>query len=319
MAKIVIVLVVVVVGVIGGGIGWWLVSSRPAQPGMTSQTSFVVAKNQPAGKTVDRLARAGLIRSAGVAKLYLFVTGLDRQLQSGTFLLAPNQSLVEILAALTRSPQDVWVVIPEGWRREQIARRLDAALAGEEKAFVAKQFVALTATMEGKLFPDTYLVPRYATAEDTVAMLLNNYTAKVGELDQQSLILASLVERETRTDVDRRIVAGIMAKRLEAGWPLQVDATVQYARDSLKCAQIGPECDWWAPLADSRFPSAYNTYLHPGLPPAPIANPGLASIQAVLAPQSTDYWFWLHTPDGQTFFARDFEEHNLNVDKYLKP
>lgn len=272
--------------------------------GDQAQINFVIIKNEPAGSVLTRLIQERLIHNFWVAKLYLQGTGLDQKVRPGSYLLSRSQSLEELLVSLTSGPRDVWVTIPEGFRREQIAQRFESF-----DQFDKSEFLRLTATSEGKLFPDTYLVPLYATAENVVDMLLENFSVKVGEISQNNLIIASLVEREVRNPADRPVIAGIIIKRLEAGWPLQIDATVQYVSGNSK--------DWWPKAIDTKKPSAFNTYINIGLPPAPIANPGLAVIQAVLRPEKTDYWYYLSDSQGVTHFAKTLNEHNLNIDKYL--
>lgn len=253
---------------------------------------------------MTRLAQERLIHNYWVAKLYLQGTGLDQKVRPGSYLLSRSQSLEELLISLTAGPRDIWVTIPEGFRREQIAERFESFAQ-----FDKSEFLRLTATSEGKLFPDTYLVPLYATTENVVDMLLQNFAKKVGEISDDNLIIASLVEREVRNPDERPTVAGIILKRWEAGWPLQIDATVQYVQGDSK--------DWWPKDIDTKKPSAYNTYMNVGLPPSPIANPGLAVIQAVLKPEKTDYWYYLSDSKGITRFAKTLREHNLNIDKYL--
>lgn len=272
--------------------------------GDQAQINFVIIKNEPAGSVLTRLIQERLIHNFWVAKLYLQGTGLDQKVRPGSYLLSRSQSLEELLISLTAGPRDIWVTIPEGFRREQIAERFESFAQ-----FDKSEFLRLTATSEGKLFPDTYLVPLYATTENVVDMLLQNFAKKVGEISDDNLIIASLVEREVRNPDERPTVAGIILKRWEAGWPLQIDATVQYVQGDSK--------DWWPKDIDTKKPSAYNTYMNVGLPPSPIANPGLAVIQAVLKPEKTDYWYYLSDSKGITRFAKTLGEHNLNIDKYL--
>ena len=131
--------------------------------------------------------------------------------------------------------------------------------------------------------------------------------------------MASLVEREAKHDDDRPVIAGIMLKRLKADWPLQIDATLQYALANLRCIAKS-SCDWWIvpTAADKKINSAYNTYLNNGLPPAPICNPGLSSIKAVVNPQTNNYWFYISDSKGQMHYAKTIEEHNENIAKYLR-
>ncbi|KKW02690.1 MAG: hypothetical protein UY36_C0004G0006 [Parcubacteria group bacterium GW2011_GWA1_49_11] len=284
------------------GFAWWTGQLAPANSTDEKTYSFIIPLGQSASQTTTSLFSQKLIRSQLAANLYLKFSGLDKKIRPGTYFLSPSLHLKPLLESLTAGPRDVWITFPEGWRREQIATRLAANL----QTFNPQTFLTLTATLEGRLFPDTYLIPTYATEEDLVTMLTSNFSRKVGFIDPDDLILASLVERETRRPSDRPTVAGILKKRLAAGWPLQVDATIQYARGD------------WSPITNTRIPSVYNTYIHLGLPPTPIANPGLDSINAVRNPKNTPYWYYLHDAQGEIHYATTISQHNSNVDKYLR-
>ncbi|MBU0569962.1 endolytic transglycosylase MltG, partial [Patescibacteria group bacterium] len=135
----------------------------------------------------------------------------------------------------------------------------------------------------------------------------------------QIITLASLLERETITDAERPIVAGIIYKRLKNDWPLQIDASVQYAVSSAKCKVQSVKCDWWPILTLNDLEetnSPYNTYKFTGLPPAPIASPGISSIRAAISPEESSYWYYIHA-DGQIYYAKTLAEHNQNVRVYL--
>ncbi len=130
------------------------------------------------------------------------------------------------------------------------------------------------------------------------------------------IILASVVEREGRTDEDRPVIAGILLKRLKADWPLQTDATIQYALGYQPF-----EKSWWKKFLsadDKKIKSPYNTYIHQGLPPGPIANPGLSSINAVISLKETSYWYYLHDPKGVAHFGVTLEDHEKNIATYLQ-
>ena len=278
-----------------------------------SEQTLVIANNESANVILQKLVNQKLIRSYWVAKLYLQGLGLDQRLRPGSYSLTQSLFLSEIFKTLTSGPKDVWVTIPEGFRREQIAQKF-----ANFELFDANEFLSLTASSEGRLFPDTYLVPLQANAKDVISMMSKNFGNRVGEISHENLILASLVEREVRVDTDRKIVAEIILKRLEEGWPLQIDATIQYAVDSAKCQVLSVKCEFWKPIYDTKFESKYNTYLNSGLPPTPIANPGIESINAVLKPTESEYWYYLSDTKGVTHFAKTLAEHNLNVDKYLR-
>lgn len=304
-------LVLVIISSFVAGYFWWSDQLTAPQPGSQSQVTLNVSPDETATGVIANLASLRLIKSPFVAKVYLKFTGLDQKIRPGSYTLSPAGNLPDLFAALTSGPKDIKITIPEGWRREQIASRLAANLTNFDSA----SFIHKTATLEGQLFPDTYLIPPAASVSDVIAIFTSNFTDKThlnpkSKTDLDNLILASLVEREARYDADRPTIAGILIKRLDQGWPLQVDAALQYAQ--------GKAPDWWAPVTDTQLASPYNTYLHSGLPPAPIANPGLAAITAVLHPQNTDYWYYLTGTDGITYYARTLAQHNLNIDKYLK-
>jgi UPF0755 protein len=130
------------------------------------------------------------------------------------------------------------------------------------------------------------------------------------------MVLASLVEREGRTAKDRPVIAGILLRRLKADWPLQVDATLQYA-----LGYQASDKTWWKKELtddDKKINSPYNTYMNTGLPPQPICNPGMESIQAAIYPTSSEYWYYIHDPTGAVHYARTIAEHEANVAKYLR-
>jgi UPF0755 protein len=299
---------------------WFWFQLQPVSSG-TQKISFVVTKSESGDSIIRRLQTTGLIRSTIVAKIYLRLTNTSHRLKPGGYSLTPASSTPQIFAVLVSGPADIWVTIPEGWRREQIAARLGNSLTN----FSAYEFNQLSATYEGQLFPDTYLLPALATPSSVLSIFLKNFTKKTNldptlPADRQTLILASLVEREANTDSDRLLIAGILQKRLAANWPLQVDASVQYATSTKACMATPIEvCDWWQEILDTTYPSPYNTYLNPGLPPGSISNPGLASIRAAKEPQTSSYWYYLTAPDGQTHYAATLEEHQQNIDKYLQP
>jgi len=139
------------------------------------------------------------------------------------------------------------------------------------------------------------------------------------EIIEEDLIMASLLERETITDDERPVVAGILFKRLEADWPLQVDAAVQYGVASSNLDSSGTTDEYWPILTseDIDSDSKYNTYKYPGLPPAPISNPGISALEAAVAPEDSEYWYYIHDPDGNIHYAVTLEQHNENVRKYL--
>lgn len=296
---------------LAGGIVWWFWASSPVCRADCPPQIFLVKKGEGLGSIAQRLEEEKLIRSSVAFQILTAREGLTRKIQAGDFRLNPKMSPLEISQQLTHGTLDRWVTLPEGWRREEIAEKLELEL----EKFNKVEFLSLTKNLEGQLFPDTYLIPKEADAQRVVSMLTANFEKKTAKLnpDQQALIMASILEREALLDADRPIIAGLLLKRLNAGWPLQADATVQYV--------VGTPKEWWPKnltKEDLRLKSPYNTYLSRGLPPAPIANPGLATIKAVLQPQETDYWYYLSDNEGKMHYAKTIEEHNKNIEKYLR-
>ncbi len=310
-------ILVVVIAVAAVSFLLWKSNSEAPIPGSDRQVSFTIAKNQSAAQTIKNLKSEQIIKSDLVARVYLRVTGLDKRIKPGAYLVSSGQSLTEVVAVLIAGPKDIWVTIPEGWRREQAAGKLVELIPGFDTA----DFLTKTAPLEGQLFPDTYLIPTDATVDAVLTIFQKNFAKKSGltlPADRDILIIASMIEREAREGTDRPKVASVLYNRLDIGMALQIDATVQYAKDSQNCQLSIVNCQFWKPIFDTKFPSQYNTYLRPGLPPGPIASPGLASIQAALVPDQTDFLYYLTGNDGVTYFARTLSEHNSNVQKYLK-
>jgi UPF0755 protein len=312
--------------------------SRPASDDPTPVV-FVVEPGETAGDIALRLKRLGLITDAELFRQLAHYQEADSKLEAGRYELRANMTMGEIIETLQHGRlEEVAVTIPEGWRAEQIAEVL-----AEEVGVDGAQFLDLVregrfdheflqsrppeATLEGFLFPDTYLLPVQPTALDVVERMLKNFDQRfTAEMRQTAVVeremtiyevvtLASIVEREAVVAEERPIIAGVFLNRLEEGMNLDSCPTVQYA--------LGYQEDtgqWWkTPLALEELDhvnSPYNTYLHQGLPPGAICNPGLASIQAVLKPVETDYLYFLAKGDGSHAFAKTFEEHLQNQQKY---
>lgn len=306
---------------------WFSAQSQPINPQADTQINLSISRGSSLDAIGEKLLDARLIRSLAAFKIQVFLSGLSDKLQAGDFMLSQRQNLKSIVNALTLATFDRRVTLIEGWRREQIAQAIVDAFSRDNKdySFDAEQFRALSAPLEGQLFPDTYSFPKDVTAQEVIDILTARFRDQTvtllnqsGLTDAEALVLASLVEREALTDAERPIVAGILLKRLNQGWPLQVDATLQYAKATATCRLL--TCDWWPKnitKADLAKPSPFNTYLNPGLPPSPIANPSLASLKAAYDPSPTAFYFYLHDPSGNIRYAKTIEEHNANVSRYL--
>lgn len=311
-------LLLIFVALVTGGTFWWYSVAKPPSAD-TSSRDFLIVKGSSASQIGNKLEKEGFIRSALAFKIYVQVSGKARSIQAGEYKLFQSYSLFKMVDELTRGPAEIWVTIPEGLRREEIAARFASAF-GQGEGFT-QEFLSASADLEGFLFPDTYLFPKDVEATSVVKKMRSTFDVKTAELKEginastltlrEIIILASIIERETKTDEERPMVAGVLINRLNIGMGLQADATVQYA--------VGSARSWWPILTkdDLLVNSPYNTYRFRGLPPAPIANPGFSSIKAAVFPEDSDYLYYLHDSKGQVYFARTLAEHNENVRKYL--
>ena len=313
--KFLLLIFILAVLIIGGSF-WGYQNVKPVSSSGVF-TNFIISKGQSAGSVADSLQTAGLIKSALAFRIYVRLTNQSSKIETGEFRLSPSMSLFQVVDQLQKGPIEIWVTIPEGLRREEIAQRFASAL-GKDQSFV-NEFLMSAKSEEGYLFPDTYLFPKDVTATAIVKKMLATFDSKVSSITpvgtslsrSDLIILASILERETKTDQERPIVAGILINRLNAGMSLQVDATVQYA--------VGTSKNWWPILSldDLKINSRFNTYKFTGLPPSPIANPGISSITAAFHPTANDYFYYIHDSNSQIHYAKTLEEHNANIRKYL--
>lgn len=305
--------------VVGIGLMWWIDSTSPIDERDLQSQVFTVSSGEGVRSIASRLAQDGLIRSPISFYIVVKLLGIERKIEAGDFRLNRSMHAKDIAKELTHGILDIWITTLEGWRVEEIATKLT-----KELDIPAQEF--LKWAQEGYMFPDTYLISKDATAsaiaknfQDTfdvrVTTAMREDTKKTGLTIEEVIVLASIVEREGKSEEDRPVIAGILLNRLKADWPLQADATLQYA-----LGYQANEKSWWKKYLtdeDKKISSPFNTYEHVGLPPFPISNPGLSSIRAVIYPAKTDYWYYLHDPNGGVHYAKTLEEHNANVDKYL--
>lgn len=298
--------------------------------------TFAVRPGESVAEIARRLQQQGFIRDAELFRLFVRVNGLDQSINAGSFTLRKNMNVQEIARALQRgTAAEVTVTIPEGRRLEEIAELLQrqvgvnadeflrlARRANYDYAFLRD--LPAGASLEGYLFPDTYRLPANPTAQDAILRMLDNYGQKVapamagatasGRTPREVLVVASIVEREAVVATERPTIASVYLNRLKIGMPLQADPTTQYALG------FDPKQNtWWRTLTvdDYKYidPAGYNTYINPALPPGPIASPGLSSIQAVLNPAKTDFFFFVAAcnGDGTHQFSRTFAEHQRKL------
>jgi len=335
------------VAVLAGFSLWWESGLKPVDSSGMKKVSFVITRGETVRQIALRLREATLIQDPLSFKLFVLFTGLARKIQAGSYQFSPSQSTPDIVGILARGVKDQKVTIIEGLRQEQIGE----FLAGKGFPIDQREWQQeiVVKKLEGELFPDTYSFPQAASQGAILKIIDRNFQKKVSEglADKisssglslsQILTLASIVERESRSEDDRHLVAGILLKRWSKDWVLQADATVQYAVASRNCewlsfseASEGKEvtneleqksggCEWWPKSLtekDLNFKSSYNTYLNPGLPPGPICNPGLFAIEAVLDPLDSPYWYFISDKEGVMHYAKTDTEQAENIQKYL--
>lgn len=306
--------------------GWYIWASSPVNSRSSSKVEVIIQPGESLDQIISDLHQEKLIRSRVATKINIIARGLSKKIQAGYFYLSPSDSLNTITSKLVSSnTKQIWITLPEGLRREEMAQILSERFSEEnsESNFSPQDFVYRTSTLEGYLFPDTYAFDPNVSTEEVVSKLNQEFDKNLKSLgissDQKEIIiLASLLERESRRPEEMPLIAGIILKRIEAGWPLQIDATVQYAIGSTRCSQL--TCDWWTSSLtknDLQINSPYNSYINQGLPPTPICNPGYTSLKSAINPETSSYWFYLHDLKGEIHFANTIEEHQQNVCLYL--
>jgi UPF0755 protein len=298
----------------------------------------VVVPQGSSGKAIAALLQEkNVIRSPFVFRITCILSGSSDKLKPGAYEFTQAMSLPEVVKRLVRGETlEAWVTVPEGFTIRQIADSLEQKQLANRQEFLDltlrsgfefsnRRFV-YSDSLEGYLFPDTYLVDRVAGTRDIVDKMLDAFERKVlrprrERIEQviqaryglgpeslplglhRILTMASLVEREAKLKQDRPVIAAVLWNRLKKNMRLEVDATLTYRPGE---STNNKERTY---LSDLRTESDYNTYQHAGLPPGPICNPGTASIDAVLDPAQVDYLYYVAKPDGSHLFSRTFEEH----------
>lgn len=308
MAKKILPFAALVLLVALGCVAWWLIQTSPVNSAEQAKQTFIISKGENVREIAADLKSKGLIRDEWAFLLVSKKLGIEKNLQAGSFHLSKAMSTAQIAEDFTVGTEDEWITIPEGWRSEQIVDYLKTQGIDSQLGNWKLE--------EGRYFPDTYLVPKTSTIDDVRQLMRKNFDNKTAglNLSEKDLIIASMVEREAKAASDRPLVASVILNRLSIGMKLDIDATVQYA------VGFTSQDGWWKKnltLQDLAVQSPYNTYTNPGLPPAPICDPGLSSIEAVLNPAETDYLYYLTDKDGNMHYSTTLEEHNANRAKYL--
>jgi UPF0755 protein len=289
------------------------------------QVQFVVQPGETEDKIANQLHAEGFIRSRFVFELAFAKASHGSSPVPGGYNLSASMDVWSIANALFQPPAMIFFSFPPGWRKEQIADKLAQDLnwtPKQKEEWITVDTDSSPSFVEGVYFPDTYLIPSGATPTDVANMFISRFQSEFAPYANQAqqeglpwtevVTLASILEREAAGAKDMPLIAGIMLNRLHDGMPLQIDATLQYIK--------GTEGDWWpVPTgADTTLKSPFNTYLHKGLPPHAISEPGLGAIKAVLNSQKTSCFYYLHDSNGDIHCSDTYAGQIRNVDKYLK-
>lgn len=271
-------------------------------------------------KISELLKNDNVIRSTFVFQSAVIALGGEKKVVAGDYLLDRRESSISLAYRMISGNfgiEQIKLTIPEGWNNREIADYL----ATRFPKFDKKTFLDLAKGYEGYLFPDTYFISSRNSIkpEYVISMMRRNFDEKISEIPKTAISgrplsdivrMASIVEEEARTTENRKIVAGILWKRISLGMPLQVDSTLTYVLGKTSAELT---------MSDLKTDSLYNTYVHTGLPPTPIDNPGLDAISATIFPTDTPYLYFLSSKDGSTmYYGKTLAEHVANKRKYLK-
>lgn len=302
---------------IGSFLVWFQSGTAPVDKKSEEKKIFIVEDGAGLRAITNNLKEQGLIKNTVVFFLLVKQLDLDRKIQAGDFLLSPSMNAEQIATALTQSSEDIWITIPEGKRAEEIADILQAKIPSYDESWRA-----ILNLNEGYLFPDTYRIAKDATIDQIVSQLRDTFDRKYTSVktspnltQNETVIIASLIEREARHDSDRPLVSSVIHNRLDLGMKLDLDATIQYALGYQTL-----EKTWWKrhlSYDDLALNSPYNTYRVAGLPPTPIASPGVESLEAAANPATTDYLYYLSDNNGVNHYSQTLEQQEANKDKYL--
>ncbi len=329
-----IVFIVLVAGLVGGYVYVNGVITSPQGAG-SEQKQFIVQPGESSSEIAKRLEQAGLVKNAEIFQFYMWKQGIVSRIQTGTFLLSPNLTVEQIAEKITgvgKNPDDVTVTLIEGQWRAEVASQLAAKGLVKEPDFMAAtenaseyasdyaflQGLPKNATLEGFLYPDTYIFSKKNSAQDMVRKMLDNFQARTKDLQSassdlgftfyQTLTFASILQAEASSVKDLGLVAGVFENRMKAGMKFQSDATLHFIlQDRTKKILI----------SDTQMNSPYNLYQNEGLTPGPINSPGLDAMKAAFNPTNNDYYFFLATSTGEVIYSKTGAEHNAAKAKYL--
>ena len=306
---------------------------KPIDPNNDQIKSFLIEKGEGIVSISENLKKENLIKSKYSFIFYNILKGRKNFIKAGNYVVSSSMSAIEISDKFFLGEVEKKIItIIEGWKIEDIKDYLE-----KEKICLSEEFLEIieedfsedfdflidkpkTLNIEGYLFPDTYEIDFNNSCREVILKMLNNFSKKLTEEMKRDIFkkektifeiinVASLIEKEVKIVEDKKIVSGIIWRRLSIGMPLQIDATIIYLTNK-RTTRIS--------LEELKIDSLYNTYLYRGLPIGPISNPGIDSILSSIYPKETEFLFYLSTPEGETIFSKNLMEHNIAKAKYLK-
>jgi UPF0755 protein len=325
---VVVPLLLAMLAAVGGM--WWLQQPLPMAPGTSEQNPLLVTipPGSSAQSVADTLQTSGVNTPSELLYAWFRFSGQARDIKAGTYEFAPDTTPRTLLSKLVRGEQALRsVTFVEGWNIRQVLQAVRGSpdLTQDIEGMSQRDIMALIGYPgrhpEGRFFPDTYRVVKRAPASSVLRQAAQAMEQRVTQAWEQrdpssplrtpeeALILASIIEKETGLESDRRRVAGVFSNRLRIGMRLQTDPTVIYG--------LGERFDGNLRRVDLQTDTAYNSYTRAGLPPTPIAMPGMASLLAAVRPQETNAIYFVSRGDGSSQFSATLEEHNAAVQRYI--
>lgn len=299
------------------GFAWLNFALRPLTQESEDYKYIQIDQGQSISAIAHKLSDGEVIRSWYAFSILSRIDGTS--LQAGYYKLSPSMTTNEILEKIKNGETDAYsITIPEGYRVLQIVK-----LFNEKIGIDPALFVAAAIGSEGHLFPDTYVFPKNSEPATIIKQMKDNYEKRSRSLNptEEQLVIASIVEKEAINDEERPKIAALYKKRLDEGMLLQADPTVAYARDTQKYLDVkNVDFKFWAGITRSDYQtivSPFNTYLNRGLPPAPICNPGLKSLEAAVNPEPNfEYLFFFHDENQEIRFSKTYQEHLEAINKF---
>lgn len=280
-------------------------------------TVITIEEGESLQNITNNLYADKVIKFPIIFRSAVIIMGGERNVIAGDYLLDKKEGPVDLAYRLIKGQfhlDILRITIPEGWSVYEIGDHLEKSL----KNFDKDTFVELAEGFEGYLFPDTYFIADTARPKTVINLMRSNFEEQIKSIGglatstkslHEIITMASILEGEANTTESRKVVSGILWKRITAGMRLQVDATFKY---------INGKGSFQLTYDDLKIDNPYNTYVYKGLPPGPISNPGLDAINAALYPKTTRYLYFLTGKDGKMYYARTFEEHKRNKALYLR-